>query len=97
MNKADSTCDLVGDLTLRDVTREIILRVKGGGIVNDGWGNEHAAFTATGTINRFDYNLKWNKMIETGALVASNEVQLELTFEGVRPSEGAKPAEKPKK
>lgn len=96
VNMADSTCDLVGDLTMRDVTKEIVLKIKGGGIIKDGWGNERAAFTAKGTINRFDFNLKWNKLLEAGGLVVGPEVQLELAFEGLRPT-GDKAAEKPKK
>jgi len=84
VNMADTTCDLTGDLTIRDVTKEITLKVKGTGILaNDGWGNERAAFSATGRINRFDYNLKWNKAIETGGLVVAPDVDLVLSFEGV--------------
>jgi len=97
---ADSTCELVGDLTIREVTKEIILKVKGAGLLaNDGWGNARAAFNASGKIDRFDYNLKWNKVIETGSLVAGREVELELAFEGMRPlapEPAAKPAGKPK-
>ena len=86
INNADSTCELVGDLTIRDITREIILQVKGTGFLpDDGRGNARAAFTANGKINRFDFGLKWNKAIETGALVAGTEVELILSFEGLRP------------
>ena len=90
VNKGDSTCDLIGNLTLRDVTKEIVLHIKGGGIIRDDWGNEHAAFKATGRINRFDYNLKWNKLMEAGGLVVGPDVDLALTFEGVRPAEAVK-------
>ena len=83
VNMADSTCDLIGDLTIRDVTKEITLKIKGGGILRD-HGRERAAFTAKGVINRFDFNLKWNKMVEMGGLVVGPDVQLELSFEGVR-------------
>ena len=79
----DSTCDLVGDLSIREVKQEITLNVKGGGITRDKQGNERATFTAKGVINRFDFNLKWNKLMETGGLVVAPEVQLELAFEGV--------------
>lgn len=86
INPADSTCELTGDLTIRDVTREIILHVKGTGLIpDDGRGNARAAFTASGRIHRFDFGLKWNKAIETGALVAGAEVELILSFEGIRP------------
>lgn len=82
---ADTTCDLVGDLTIRDVTKEVTLKVKGEGIINDGWGNERAAFKATGNINRLDFGLKWNKLLESGGYIVAPVVQLELSFEGVHP------------
>lgn len=85
VNEKDSTCTLVGDLTIHGVTKDVALKVKGGGIMKDGWGNERAAFTATGKINRFDYGLKWNKTVEAGGLVVGPEVELNLAFEGVRP------------
>ena len=84
INEKDSTCTLIGDLTMRGTTKEIALHVKGGGIMKDGWGNERAAFTANGSINRIDFGLKWNKLVETGAMVVAPEVQLVLEFEGVR-------------
>lgn len=93
VNMKDSTADLVGDLTIRDVTKEIVLKVKGTGILpRDPWGMERAAFTATGRINRFDYNLKWNSLIESGGMVVAPDVDLVLAFEGVRPA--AVPAKK---
>jgi polyisoprenoid-binding protein YceI len=96
INMKDSTADLVGDLTIRDVTREIVLKVKGTGILaKDPWGNERAAFTATGRVNRFDYNLKWNALIESGGMVVAPDVDLVLAFEGVRPAAApAAPAKK---
>jgi polyisoprenoid-binding protein YceI len=85
VNDKDSTCTLVGDLTIHGITKDVALKVKGGGIMKDGWGNERAAFTASGKINRFDYGLKWNKTVEAGGLVVGPEVELNLAFEGVRP------------
>jgi polyisoprenoid-binding protein YceI len=101
INMADSTCDLVGDLTIRDVTREIVLKIKGTGILaKDPWGMERAAFTATGRINRLDYNLKWNALIEGGGMVVAPDVDLVLAFEGTRPAAApaapAAPAKKKK-
>jgi polyisoprenoid-binding protein YceI len=95
INEKDSTATLIGDLTMRGVTKEIALKIKGGGVVNDGWGNERAAFTATGRLNRTDYGLKWNKALETGGMVVSPDVDLVLAFEGMRKLEapaGAAPA-----
>jgi polyisoprenoid-binding protein YceI len=92
VNEKDSTATLVGDLTIHGITKEVALKIKGGGIINDGWGNERAAFTANGTINRFDYGLKWNKALESGGLVVAPEVQLILAFEGVHKLAPAGPA-----
>jgi polyisoprenoid-binding protein YceI len=89
VNEKDSSCTLVGDLTIHGVTKDVALKVKGGGIMKDGWGNERAAFTASGKINRFDYGLKWNKTVEAGGLVVGPEVELNLAFEGVRPISAA--------
>jgi polyisoprenoid-binding protein YceI len=100
VNYKDSTAELVGDLTIRDVTKELVLKVKGTGLLaKDPWGNERAAFTATGTINRFDYNLKWNSLIEGGGMVVAADVDLVLAFEGVRvpaAAPAAAPAKKKK-
>jgi polyisoprenoid-binding protein YceI len=84
VNEKDSTATLIGALTIRGVTKDVSLKIKGGGIIHDGWGNERAAFTATGKINRFDYGLKWNKTLEAGGLVVASDVELNLAFEGVR-------------
>ncbi|MDQ3002893.1 MAG: YceI family protein [Fibrobacterota bacterium] len=91
VNDKDSSATLVGDLTIRGITKPIFLKIKGGGIIKDGWGNERAAFTANGKINRFDYGLKWNKAIEAGSLVVAPEVDLILAFEGIRPLAPASP------
>jgi polyisoprenoid-binding protein YceI len=93
VNMKDSTAELVGDLTIRDITKEIVLKIKGTGILaRDPWGMERAAFKATGTINRFDFNLKWSALLESGGMVVAPEVDLVLAFEGVRPA--AAPAKK---
>ena len=98
VNMADSTADLVGDLTIRDVTKEIVLKVKGTGILaKDPWGMERAAFTAKGQVNRFDYNLKWNAALEAGGFVVAPEVELVLAFEGVRPAAAPAPVKAKKK
>lgn len=67
---------LVGDLTIRDVTKEVELDVKFNGTVKDPWGNTKAGFTLEGVVNRFDYNLKWNTAIEAGGLVVGEDVTI---------------------
>lgn len=82
----DNKYKLVGDLTIRDVTKQVELDVKYNGMVKDPWGNTKAGFRVTGEINRFDYNLKWDKAIETGSLVVGKEVELIIDLQLVKKS-----------
>jgi polyisoprenoid-binding protein YceI len=97
INVKDSTATLVGDLTMHGITKEISLKIKGGGIMTDPWHNERAAFTATGKLDRYDFGLKYNAALEAGGVVVSQEVELVLGFEGMRqlaaPANTAKAAE----
>lgn len=72
---------LTGDLTIRDVTKKIEFDVVYNGMVKDPWGNTKAGFKITGKLNRFDYNLKWNKAIETGSLVVGKEVKINIDLQ----------------
>jgi polyisoprenoid-binding protein YceI len=72
---------LTGDFTMRDVTKEITLDVLYRGMVKDAWGNTKAGFKITGEVNRFDYNLKWNGLVETGGLVVGKTVSLLIDIE----------------
>lgn len=83
---SDNRFKLVGDLTIRDVTKQVELDVRYNGMVKDPWGNTKAGFKVTGEINRFDYNLKWNTAIETGALVVGREVELIIDLQLVKKS-----------
>lgn len=72
---------LTGDLTIRDVTKKITLDVTYNGTVKDPWGNTKAGFKISGELNRFDYNLKWNSLMEAGGAVVSKEVRLNINLE----------------
>lgn len=78
---SDKNYKLVGDFTMRDVTKSITLDVKYNGTVKDPWGNTKAGFKVSGVVNRFDYGLKWNAALETGGLVVSEEVELLINLE----------------
>jgi polyisoprenoid-binding protein YceI len=67
---------LSGDLTIKDVTRPVTLAVTEEGAGVDPWGNQKAAFSATGKINRGDFGLNWNAALETGGVLVSDEVKL---------------------
>jgi polyisoprenoid-binding protein YceI len=73
-----------GDLTIRGVTRPVSLDVVAEGFVRDPWGNEKAGFHAAGVVNRKDFGLTWNVMLETGGVVVGDEVKLDLEIELTR-------------
>lgn len=75
---------LTGNLTIRGVTKKVTLDVKLNGTVKDPWGNERAGFKLTGTVNRFDYGLKWNTALETGGLVVSEDVDIIANVELIK-------------
>ncbi len=73
---SDGSYELYGDLTIRDVTKNVKLSVEFGGIVKDPWGNTKAGFTINGKINRKDFGLTWNAVTEAGGVMVSEEVRL---------------------
>jgi len=73
---------LTGDLTIRDITKTVSFDVTYGGTVTSAaMGGTHAGFKAKTTINRFDYNLKWNAATETGGVVVGKEVEITLNID----------------
>lgn len=70
-----------GDLTIRDQTRDIVLQGRYLGSQKDGWGNEVAGFEASGKINRKDFGLTWNKVLEGGGLTVGEEVEIGLEIQ----------------
>lgn len=80
----NKTYKLVGDLTMRGVTKEVTLDVKYGGTIADPWGNTRAGFKISGALNRTDYGLEWNKILETGGLLVSEEVRIVGRFELIK-------------
>ena len=72
---------LVGDFTIRDITKEITLDVIYNGSIKDPWGNTKAGFKVKGEINRFDYNLKWNSLMEAGGAVVGKTVAMVIDLE----------------
>lgn len=77
---------LVGDLTIRDVTKQVNLDVTYNGTTKDPWGNIKAGFTVTGQLNRFDYGLKWNALTELGGAVVDKTVKLRINVQLVKQS-----------
>ena len=75
--KVDSdTFTLFGDLTLKGVTRPVKLNVEFNGVTKDPWGGERAGFVVTGKINRSDWGVNFNGVLETGGVMLSEEVRI---------------------
>jgi len=77
---------LVGDFTMHGVTKELALPVSLKGPIKDPWGNSRIGVQARAKLNRRDYGLKYNQALETGGLVVSDEVELEISAEAVKPA-----------
>lgn len=75
---------LVGDLTIRDVTREITLDVTFEGHAKDPWGGSRLVYGATSKIRRTDFGLNWNQALETGGVLVSEEVKISVEAQFVQ-------------
>jgi len=77
----DSRYKLIGDITIRGITSELILDVEYGGAMKDPWGNEKVGFELEGKLNRKQFGLKWDAITEAGGAVVGDEVKLQLNVE----------------
>lgn len=75
---------VVGDLTIRGVTREVTLDATYEGRGRDPWGGERVSFSADATIDRRDFGLTWNAALETGGVLVSNEIRIHLEAQALR-------------
>jgi polyisoprenoid-binding protein YceI len=75
---------LVGDLTIRDVTREVELDVEFEGLAKSPWGQEVIGFSATTEIDREEFGITWNQALETGGVLVGKKVKIEIGAEAVR-------------
>lgn len=72
---------LHGQLTIRDVTRELQLQATNEGAVRDPWGNSRVGFSARGKIDRRDFGLLYNQALEAGGIVVGNEIKISVDAE----------------
>jgi polyisoprenoid-binding protein YceI len=80
---------LHGELTIRDVTRPVVLEVEYAGMAKSPWGTTNAGFSARTTINRKDWGLNWNVALETGGWLVSDEIKVAIDVELVQQPEQA--------
>lgn len=75
---------LIGDLTIRDVTKEITLNADFNGVAVDPYGQTKAGFEITGQLNRKDFNLTWSAVTEAGSIVVSDKVKLVIDVQFIK-------------
>lgn len=80
----DNTFTLTGDLSIKGATKEVTLDGKMSGPITGPWGNERAGISLKGAINRLEYGVSWNKTLDTGGLVVSDEVEISIELELVK-------------
>jgi polyisoprenoid-binding protein YceI len=79
-HKGDS---VVANINMHGVTKQIRFEVEIGGDVQDPWGNHRAGFTLEGSLNRKDFGLTWNKVLDAGGLAVGDKIRLIIEVEGV--------------
>ena len=84
---------LIGDLTIRNITKEVVLEGEYGGVNQTPWNTYSAGFSLRGKVNRKDWGLNWNMLLAGGGLVAGDEITLIIDLELTRPVEAVAPAQ----
>jgi polyisoprenoid-binding protein YceI len=75
---------MIGQLTIRNVTREVSLDVEATGKATDPWGNERLGFAAKTSIDRKEFGLSWNQLLEAGGVLVGDRVDIELDVQAVK-------------
>lgn len=82
--------NVTGDLTIRGVTKEVVFAVEGLDVeATDPWGNLRTGAHATTKVNRKDFGLGWNQVLEAGGVLVGDEVEISIDVELMRPSKPA--------
>lgn len=79
--RGEGRFDVAGDLTIRGITRAVTLPVTYLGTARDPWGNDKVAFETQLTINRKDFGLLWNAVLETGGLLVGDDVRIDISIQ----------------
>lgn len=75
---------LEGDLTIKDVTKRVTVPVEFEGTATDPFGNQRAGFSAAFDVDREDWGLTWNAALETGGVLVSKKVKLQLDISAIK-------------
>lgn len=82
----DEKYEITGNLSMNGVTHKVVLDATLKGIIKDPWGGTRAGFKAKTSVDRYDYNLKYNKALETGGFLIGQNVDIEINIELIKKS-----------
>jgi len=82
--KGGDKFEVTGTFTMHGVSKEIVVPVTFGGLAKDPWGNERAGFSVTMTLNRKDYGITWNKVLDAGGMMLGDDVEVSIELEAVK-------------
>jgi polyisoprenoid-binding protein YceI len=85
--KGDNEYEVTGDLSIRGITKPITLQVEQTEVITDPYGMTRTGFEIKGSINRFDYDLKWNALLETGGAVVGKDIKISGDVEFIKEKE----------
>lgn len=72
-----------GTLTMKGISKEVVFELENNGVIKDPWGNQRVGLALSGKINRKDFGITWNQVLEAGGVAVGEEVKLDIELEGV--------------
>jgi polyisoprenoid-binding protein YceI len=81
---SENTAKLYGNLTIKGITKEVVLDVKFNGLSKSPYGTTNAGFVANGIINRKDWDLNWNQALETGGFLVGDHIEINIEVELIK-------------
>jgi polyisoprenoid-binding protein YceI len=85
--KGEGRYEVAGTFAMHGVTKEVVLPVTFGGVARDPWGKDRAGFSLLLTLNRKDYGVSWNKLLDQGGTLVGDDVEISIDLEAVRQAE----------
>lgn len=84
VHKSGTNLELTGALTIHGVTRDVVLEVEQLGALKDPWGNQRVAFAARTSVNRQDFGLRWNQVLDAGGVALGDKLEITLDIQAVK-------------
>jgi polyisoprenoid-binding protein YceI len=85
-NVGNDIYELAGNLVIKGVKKQVVMSVEYGGLMTDPWGNVKAGFSITGKMNRKDWGLNWNAVLEAGGVLVGEELKIQCDIELLKAS-----------